>query len=228
MTSIQPQPDWLHAAPKLSSLQLEVYFLLIEDFYFGPDTASSLGRPEFLLRLKLPEFPRAHVTAISSVELQGHELSLAAYYSQVVAAARQHRMPFNAIRHHFWVRLQLASAEGGIEFSFPWYDTYSESKRFLDALASDESGMIFDDLDQGWGIEAYAQDEVLYLRQSDPDSPELAPQAHGQVPRAALQAQLHELSDRTTRSIALLSQALGQDVWTKHVWDAPRFMQEPS
>jgi hypothetical protein len=215
--------QWFSEAKTVAALDAELYFLLKDDFYFGPDRYME-DRSNFTHSLSLPETSRAQPSMITTSELAGHEGELSNYYKQIVASAIRHKMPFNSIRHYFWVRFWLWNSEENVHITFPWYDSYSEVKRFLDALVSIESGLVDHDIEQGWEIEVHAHEDHVYIRQRDPDSEETY--VCVRVPRSGLILQSQKIMDRSTKSIETLAVSLGQDVWTSYVRTEPMFMIE--
>lgn len=216
--------QWFSEAKTVAAVDAELCFLLKNDFYFGPDRHMGEDRSKFTHGLSLPKTPRAQPSMIRASELAGHEGELSSYYKQVVASAIRHKMSFNSIRHYFWVRFWLWNSEEDVHISFPWYDNYSEVKRFLDALVSIESGLVDHDIDQGWEMEVHALEGHVYIRQRDPDSEDTY--VCVRVPRAGLILQAQELVDRSTQCIEALTMSFGQDVWTSYVRTEPVFMIE--
>ena len=207
-------------------LNAELCFLLKEEFYFGPDRHAGLDLSKLTQRLKLPSFQRSKPSMVRTAELDGREGELFAYYKQVVELANHHGLPFNSIRHYFWVRLWMWNSEEDVLVSFPWYDTYSEVSWFLKALLSVESGEVDYDIDEGWAMEVEAYEGHVYIRQMDPDSQ--LTHVCIRVPRAELVLQVQQLMARSTNSIMLLTEAMGEDVWTSYVRSEPVFMGTPA
>ncbi|MFJ2990137.1 hypothetical protein ACIPF8_19905 [Collimonas sp. NPDC087041] len=216
---------WFSEAKSVSMLNAELCFLLKDELYFGPDRYIDADRSKFTQSLDLPSIPRQQPTMVCTNELIGHEDELSAYYKQVVKFAVHHGLTFNSIRHHFWLRFRLWNGEDNIHVSFPWYDSYSEISRFLNALLSVESGEIDYDIDQGWEMEADAYEDYVYLRQRDPDHDE----THTciRVPRGELVVQARQIMERSVKIINRLSDLMGEDVWTSYVRSEPVFMKKP-
>lgn len=218
--------QWFTEAKKVSKLDAELCFLLKSDFYFGPDRHIEINdKARFTESLMLPDIPRAAPSMLRTAEAIGHEADLSAYYKQVVKSAIKHEMSFNSIRHHFWLRLWFWNSEEEIHVSFPWYDSYSEISRFLDALVSTESGLVDHDIEQGWEMEVYTYENQVFIRERDPDYDET--HLCICVPRLELIQQAKEIMERSSKIIAALSASLGEDVWTKYVRTEPAFMSKP-
>lgn len=218
--------SWLSTTTRIPSLQADVCFQLHETLYYGPDRFTNPSDHERLVeQLELPRIQQATLSLVRTAEVLGHEAALAAYYAQVVRLARQHALPFNSIRHYFWLRLCLRNAEHDIHLSFPWYDSYAEIERYLSALVETDAGLVDHDIDQGWESRTYAHEGAVYFQQQDPDRGEVYLAIS--VPRDALIHQVQQLRARSTRIIAALASALGADVWTSYVRDEPVFHTTP-
>lgn len=200
------EPWFAHAKP-INSLEPEIAFHLQDEFHPAP------GRPPE--PLALPEFPRASRLRACTSEAIGHEAELAAYYGRVTALVRQHALTLHQVRQYFWMDLRLDNEDAGVHLYFPWYDTFSDIDHFFTAVAGHDEGMIYDDQDQGWAIEAWARHGTLYIRESDPDSEE--PGQAVALPRTSLQARIAPLRERTTKLVARLAKEFGADVWTTGV-----------
>jgi hypothetical protein len=198
---------WFADAKPIDSLEPEIAFQLRDEFrpvWNGP------AEP-----LVLPGFPRASRLLARTSEVPGHEAELAAYYAQVIAMARQRALTPGEVRQYFWMDLRLDNDKADVQLSFPWYDTLAAMEPFFTAIAGDREGMIYDDEDQGWALEAWACDGTLYLRQADPDSDSAdEPGQAVALPRANLQARIAPLRERTAQIVACLSRELGTDVWS--------------
>jgi hypothetical protein len=217
---------WISEAKPVSLLNAELCFLLKEDFYFGPDRHAGVDTSAFTQRLSLPSFPRSAPSMVLMSELDGREDELSAYYQQVVELAIHHGLNFNSIRHHFWVRLWMWNSEEDVDVSFPWYDSYSEVARFLNALLAVESGEVDYDIEQGWEMEVEAYAGHVYIRQRNPDDDETYMCIR--VPRDELVLQVQQVMARSINTIMLLTEAMGEDVWTSYVRSEPVFMKKLS
>jgi hypothetical protein len=218
---------WCSEATRVSSLEAEICFLVQDDFYYGPDRLANLeDRQKFLEHLVPPDIPRLVPSIVRTSEALGNELKLAAYYEQIVCLARKHKLTFNSVRQYFWLRFWLWNPEQQLHISFPWYDSFSEIDRFLNNLAKAEDGLVDHDVEQGWEMEAYAHEGMLYIRQRDPDADETHLAIC--VPRQELVAQLGKLSGRTSKIIAHLASTVGADVWTSYVRTEPSFQSKCS
>lgn len=215
-------PSWLSDTRPIASLQVEVCFLIQERLYYGPDRFSDPADLQTLAEpLAPPALPMQDAGLVRSAEALGYERALADHYRQIVRLARQHRLPFNSIRHYFWLRLWLWNPEQRVGIAFPWYDSFAEIDGFLRPLIDIADGPVHDDADQGWALQTHTQDGTLYFLQSDPD--EDTTQVAIATPRAALVAQVAELRERMHAILARLRDELGADVWSAYVRDEPTF-----
>ena len=217
---------WFATARPVDRLEAEICFLIQPRFYFGPDRpAVPADLQRLTVSLSPPDVPRAVPSKVRTSEAVGHEAQLLAYYEQIVRLAREHRLPFNAIRHCFWLRFWLWNEAQDIRVSFPWYDSFSEIDRFMTAVSDGRSGLLDHDLDQGWEMEVHGDGDRLFIREGDPDGDE----AHLaiSVPRDALVQVLTALRARAVQVIGRLSDGLGADVWTSYVKGEPAFRVSP-
>jgi hypothetical protein len=217
--------SWFSEAKTVPSLQAEVCFPIQETFYYGPDRSYDISERERLAeKLIPPGIQLAAPSLVRTSEALGQERELAAYYQQIVRMAQHHKRPFNSIRQYFWLRLWLWNTEHEVHVSFPWYDSLSEIDRFLAALVETESGLVDHDVDQGWELQTYAHEGLIYFQQRDPDADET--QLIVCVPRAGFVDHVMQLRERAKGVIAQLSSALGADVWTSFLGTEPAFKVE--
>ncbi len=214
--------SWFSDAKRISSLEVEICFLLKDDFYYGPDSHPEVSERREVEPLPRLSIPRLVPSMVRSSEATGHENELADYYRAVVRVAQSHRKTFNEIRQYFWLRLWLWNAEQKVHISFPWYDTYSEMDRFLTAVSSKSEGQVFWDADQCWELEMHVFDDELFARLRNPDDDET--HALIRLPSQALLANIPPLRTRTESIIRYLSSAIGRDLWTSRI-EWPEFCQ---
>ncbi len=170
--------------------------------------------------LALPDIPRQVPRTLRTCEAAGHERQLAGYYERVVRLAEQHQMPFDRIRHYFWLRLWLWNGADKVRVSFPWYDTFAEIDGFLSWLCTAQPGEVYEDVEQGWELEVHVEEDKLLVLEGDPDAEEAGVLVS--VPRAPLVVAVELLRERSVEIIDRLSRLLGADVWTAHV-ESPTF-----
>jgi hypothetical protein len=99
-----------------------------------------------------------------------------------------------------------------LEITFPWYDTWLETKAFLDQMCTQECGYVFSDADQGWDVDIYATSEQLFLREGSLDNSEeyvcIA------CNRQDFIEQIKGLRNRSEQILNNLHAAVGEDYWS--------------
>lgn len=216
-------PDWLSHTLDVPSLHADVCFLIRDRFYYGPDYPSDHADLQRLtVPLSAPRIALHNASQVTVAEALGHERELAAYYGQIVRLAREHRRPFNSIRHCFWLRLWLWNEAQQVCVSFPWYDTYSEIDRVLKALVETDDGPVDHDFEQSWELQIHARDGAVHFLQTDPDD-DTTPALAISAPREPLIRQIQALRHNARSVIAQLSDELGADAWTSYVSTEPVF-----
>jgi hypothetical protein len=216
---------WFSEAKAVPSLQVEVCFSIQERFYYGPDRLTDVSDLERNAeKLVPPRIQAAVPSRIRVSEVLGHERELAAYYQQIISLARHHKRPFKSLQHYFWLSFWLWNDEHDAEVSFPWYDSLEEISWVLDALVKTDSGLVHDDMDQGWEFESYAHDGYVYFLERNPDS-DSAPSLVS-VPRSGLVDQARQVRESAHGVVAQLSSMLGADYWTSHAHTAPAFKDD--
>lgn len=184
-------------------------------FYIGnPNSFSDFKKTEFNIPIEaatsLKTNDRDSITRVSN-SAENID-ALLEYYRQVIKLSRLHHKKLREIRQYFWIRLALIGHE--VEISFPWYDTFSEVRSFLEWLETSSSNSIFLDIEQGWQVEGFTQENILYLQESDPDSEEIYLTVS--TPLAPLSVKASKSIKETESIIKLLTEALGDDVWTSY------------
>lgn len=217
--------SWFSETQKIPSLQAEICFPIQGSLYYGPDELpATADRTGYTAALHPPAIRTALPSLVKTSEAVGQERELAAYYEQIVRLASRHRRPFRSIRQYFWLRFWLWNPEQEIHIAFPWYDSYREIDRYLEALVTTDSGLVDHDMDQGWELQTHAHDNTLYFLERDPDYDET--RLAISVPREALIEQVQALRKRTEGILIRLADLLGADVWTKSVHAEPVFRIE--
>ena len=222
-------PDWSTRATPVADVRIDIAFIISEAFYFGPENNFTPEQwMQFREPLYAPQLPR-HGTYLLSSEITGAKpvAELVRYYQSVLARMAHHHKDPSLQPYYFWLRPLIYVVEPGVRpdpgmdempasIGFPWYDTWDESTRLLDALAApgDKNGMLFDNVEQGWDFQAFAQAGQLFLRAGDSDSGE----EHLVLvtDRTAFARQIPPLQDCVTRLLLDLSKILGQNYWTRH------------
>jgi hypothetical protein len=158
--TIDDDPRWMDRAPLASPFRVKIAFLLRDKVYTdtsGPSAKDWTSRP-----ITLPDFPRREPLAAETRELEGNLPALADYYRQgpklIVPTQRD---------TFFWLRLTVGGGTPETTIGFSWWDTLSEFRPFLDWMAKAKDGDTFDDLDQGWRVQAARRGRELFFRHSD-------------------------------------------------------------
>ncbi|KFL36057.1 hypothetical protein N788_05795 [Arenimonas donghaensis DSM 18148 = HO3-R19] len=119
------------------------------------------------------------------------------------------------------MRAFLWNSDAEVSVSFPWYDSLSEIEGLFGKLEGVDSGLVTNDVDQGWAMEIHAEQGALFIRERDPDSDETY--VNVRVPRHELVRELNRLRHQAKSIVSYLTQALGADVWTTYVRVEPSF-----
>ena len=207
--------DWFDSAVLVENAFVEVGFVLFPDFYYGPDRHTDIAERKLVEPLYAPNIPRSAEKLATANEVQGHIDELIKYYFDVVRLSKKHSKSFEQVRQYFWLRLFIKNADGRFHVSFPWYDTLSEMEGLLKSLANPPAnGEVHWDRDQCWELEMDAHNEMLFVREWDPDYEEV--HVTGKLPLLSLSASSHAALERAQAVIAALSNALSLDVWATH------------
>lgn len=205
-------PEWISRAKMAATVTMEVGFLISKTFYYGPENDFT---QEQWQKLREPLHQPAHEQYgdfLLSAELEMSVEELVQYYRDVIRLVAKYRKVMGQQSHYFWMR-PLIFSRGEFAISFPWYDTWQEALPVLNALESTSDGLLFDDMDQGWQLEMFAEGGHLYLRQSDFDSGE--EQFVIAANRAQIASQVPTLRNRVTHQLQELTAAFGKDYWSR-------------
>jgi hypothetical protein len=202
---------WFDRATFVENASVEIGFLLHPVFYYGPARyPQSLAEP-----ISRPTFARAAKHLATTKEAEDHVDELSRYYADIVHFSRKHDMSFQQFRHYFWLQLFICDPSGKFYVSFPCYDTLSEMEGLLHALVRPPSrGAVHWGRDQGWEVEIDAHDDMLYVREWDPDYGENDMVV--KLPLLSLASSSKTALDRARRVIAALAAVLTEDAWTTH------------
>ena len=206
------RPEWISRAKSVEAVILDVGFLIAETFYHGPENGFTQEQWQQLREpLYQPKVER-YGDFVLSVELKDSGTELLEYYRDVLRLVAHHRKEIRQQPQYFWMR-PLIFARGEFAMTFPWYDTWGEAARLLGALSNSHDGWVFSDIDQGWEFQAFAENDRLFLRQSDPDGGE----EHFVIAtnQRQLTAQVPAIRERVGRLLQELSGALGRDYWSR-------------
>ena len=197
---------WIDTAPRADAFRVEIAFMLQDSF--PTDTSSRNVRDWPTMPLRLPDIPRAEPLFVSFREVEGHEAELAAYYRDAIAAMRPFRRASETL---YWLRLRLIGGQPGTEIGFSWWDRLGDMEAFFVWVEAAAEGEVFDDLDQGWRVEAVRRGEQLFFRHSGFDQGG----EYGKL-RVARQTCIDAVRDarmRTVRIVEALRNELGINPW---------------
>jgi hypothetical protein len=158
--------------------------------------------------LRLPSFPRAEPLVASFRDVEGHVPELAAYYRDAFAALQSNNASASTL---YWLRLVLSGGKPGTDIGFGWWDTLGEMRPFFRWIDEAADGQIFDDLDQGWRVQALRCGSELCFRHTDFDSEEELGRVR--APREACIAAADDAWARTQRIVEQLHRELGINPW---------------
>lgn len=205
--------SWFSDAKPIDSVEIDVFFLLRDNLYSDLDLDEARRRSRY--KLELPSFDRKTPGAARTIEIVGHESSLAAYYRQVLEVAGRHGLLLKEITNLFWLRLSIWDPVAQVTVSFPWYDTYAEMVPLFERMNRDVEGEVFSDIDQGWEIEVHTFGTDLLIRERDPETETVYYAIR--FPKLKLLEQIPALRERTEALISSLSQEVGVDPWTRRL-----------
>jgi hypothetical protein len=206
------RPDWVDRAIPVEAVTVDVGFLVADTFYYGPENGFSREQWQQLRGpLYQPQLERYGDYVLSAV-LDSSAAELTRYYQNVLQLVTQHRKQIGQQSSYFWMR-PLLFARGVFAITFPWYDTWGEAIPMLGALTTQSDGLLFQDMDQGWEFQAFAEADRLFLRQSDFDSGE----EHFVIAtgRVSVAEQVPAVRERVGRVLQELTVAIGQDYWSR-------------
>jgi hypothetical protein len=206
------RPEWTTSAKQVEPVNVDVGFLVSETFYHGPENGFSQEQWRQLREpLYQPKVER-YGDYLLSAEFQDSAIELVRYYQDVLRLGARHKKVLKQQSHYFWIR-PLIFQKDEFAITFPWYDTWQEAVAVLDALEGTSDGLVFDDLEQGWDVQVFAEGDFLFLRQGDFDSGEehIVIATH----RARLASQVPAVRARVIHLLAELTGALGRDYWSR-------------
>lgn len=198
--------SWMEMAAKADPLHIEISFLLRDSF--PTDTSARHPKDWPTSVLDLPLFARREQLAARSQEVVGHVDELAAYY-------RAAQMKMNAAGAStetlFWLRLTIDGPKPGMNIGFAWWDKLSEMRSLFDWIEQAQDGQTFDDLEQGWRVQASRRGERLYFRHSVLEDDEEIGKLW--APASACVAAEQACWTRTETIVQQLARELGHDHW---------------
>ena len=207
---VHSSADWKEDVEYIEDIQIDVGFTVADSFYHGPDNDFTESQyQEMRVPLYQPSFERFRNFALSR-HIKGKESELLTHYRDVVEKHAQYKKDIN-LSTYFWNRPFIFKGEN-VHLSFPWYDNFRAGKFVLDRLASISSGEVFSGLDQGWELEIFADNDLLYARQRDFDTGKIYSQIV--FDRAPICDSAARLVPIVSELIEFLSAGLDKDYWS--------------
>jgi hypothetical protein len=205
-------PEWVTRARPVDGAVIEVGFVISDSFYFGPENDFSLEQWHALQEPLYQPALQRHGHYVLTNALAENRSELLKHYADVIRMRDKYAKQWLMQPPYFWMRPLIFSL-GAFDISFPWYDTWEETKHLLDALERSGEGEIFSELEQGWEVAIVASGSRLLIRQGDLDSGE--EQVCVSLDRATLTGQITILRDRCNRILSELRRELGHDYWSR-------------
>lgn len=193
-------------------LKVDMGYIISNDFYYGPENGWS--EDDWKNKREVLEKPSIALYGqyALSEDFWGNEDQLLSYYRSVLIAAKKHNKERKAGDNCYWLR-PIVYKKGLNSISFPWYDTFVEGLPFLEALATNRQGLIFDDLDQGWQVAVFSEKDKFHFIERDWEEDK----AHWLVScnREIVSDMARQAIERTKKQIEFLTSNIGTDLWTK-------------
>lgn len=201
--------DWQQHSTMQEGVKLDIGFSLSETFYYGPPNNHT---PEQYQSMRVPLYqPKIRKTKhlYLSSDILGNEEELERHYQDVLDKFEEYGKEIKWCSH-FWTKPVIYNAT----FFVPllWHDTFTEASNFLDNLTTENEGLIYSDMDQGWAIEIIGQENLLYVYICDPDTDTL--HCNIKCTWSDLRAQAAERIPQVSILVQRLSNTFGRDYWT--------------
>lgn len=205
--------DWTNDCEPLDFINVDVFFCINEDFYYGPHDVDSMAARKQTTPLPSVTNKAAATHDFRTLKGEDYPDQLLAYYREVLRLADNYGRKDTEIGHYFWLKLYFWRPDKGISMSFPWYESLSQIAPILEKIASGEDGVLLDDEDQDWEAEIIARDGILYAREGNPETGEV--NILHKIPRGPLANECAAALSRARNLVAWLTDNLGDDYWTK-------------
>jgi len=156
-TTLPSDWTWMETAPLAEPFTVEISFLLRDSF-----PTDTRGQPKDWPKqpLALPNFDRHERLGATSWEVEGHVSELASYYKAARAQMARYHASDETL---YWLRLGIGGGRSGTTIRFAWWDQLSEMERFVRWIEEARDGETFDDLDQGWRVQAARRGAELFF-----------------------------------------------------------------
>lgn len=205
---------WTETSKLITDLESEICYQINDNFFIGnPNDPSQFQNSDLNVKIKLPNIDRKAKEIVTTKEAYGNENQLSEYYKSITNLKEKHEKSYREVYHLFWLRLWLWNSTEKVYISFPWYDTVNEFKRFFKIFDNNKTEEIFHDVDQGWQLEIFADNDFYYIRQTNPDENNLVLQ-NLQTDKVSLKNSIKELEKNIETQIDKLAELTGIDLWT--------------
>lgn len=197
-------------------LKVDVGYWISDSFYYGSDRSVSQDDWNNYWKnkqeaLEKPSLELYEQYALSE-DVEGHEDQLVTYYRSVLKASKKRYKSTKAGDVYYWLR-PIVYKKGVNSINFPWYDTLEEARRFLETLTSDAQGLIYDDLDEGWQVAVYAENDKFHFIERDWEEDKPCWLVSGNRERISRMAE--QTMERARKQVEFFIVSIGTDFWTK-------------
>jgi len=196
-TEDDERPAWFDRAVATDDAAFDAAFAVFQSFFFGGDFSGSIG----LYQPKLPLLRiNPHIRFALSRDVNQSAAELFHHYIDVVEKCKigTVKVPRFAVSAIVFDGKKLISCLG---FARPAFA----------GLSRVGDGQLLFDIDQGYGVEVYAFEDRIYLRDYNPD--ENIELNMISFPKAPFQAQVREAAVRLEEIIEVMPAALDKSNW---------------
>ncbi|VAW83658.1 hypothetical protein MNBD_GAMMA16-1159 [hydrothermal vent metagenome] len=202
--------DWKIESEYKENVLIDIGFMVQDSFYYGPENGFT---PEEHEKKRVPVYqPNLNMSGsfVLASDVFEKESELLAHYKDVIKKYTEFNKDITKSTH-FWNR-PIIYQKDGFNVSFPWHDRFHEGKNVLDNFTVTEDGEVYWDIDQGWELEIYGKDDLLYIREREPESEEVYCNVSFNWQNVREQSSV--LITKVHNLIQYLSNSVGRDYWT--------------
>jgi primase-polymerase (primpol)-like protein len=154
-----------NTATQIEKISLTIAFSVNNTVYYGPDNDfSQIERKNLREKVYVPQYENHRDYIFSADVIADNSHELIKYYRDVLRILKKHGKSLKGTTY-FWIRPLIYFGDNTI--GFPWHDYYENSNSFLQMILSDKNGELFDDIDQGWALSITADENNLYLKETN-------------------------------------------------------------
>lgn len=213
--------SWIKDCELLDFVNVDICFCINKDFYYGPNDAVSMAERKQTSPLPSLTNKGAETMNLRSIKAEYYAERLLEYYEEVLRLAKNYGKQEWEISHYFWLKLTIERGDKGLYMEFPFYDTLGEISPLLEKIGSREEGALWEDEDEHWFVDIFAQDGFVYAREGDLEE-DILTFLH-KIPRKRFAVDCQEALGRTRDLIAYFSGHLKKDYWTAPEFPADLF-----